>query len=517
MLRLWKNPEFVRHFRAELRRGRAIVVGSVVLLVCALTILACWGTEKARRDALKGYESYEFSIQMPDGTTRVLPRLSLAEVAAQRSYGWLLLMQFGVLTFWSLLSGAQAISRERERGTWDFQRTTRLSASSLLVGKLLGEPVLAYFILVCSLPITIVLGSIGRVNPVSILSAYLLMIAGALFIGLAGLWLSSLFESRSRGIGLIGALAMYGVFVGTVGLTDSPFPGLAGFSPLLYVLPVLQPTRYEVPVIFGSQVHWLTMSLLLYATFGAWIVLMLVRNLKRDLQDVQLLSRWEAVGCCAFLNFVFYALFNPMRDPELQHAPDFVMFMIAMNGFILFFLGLTMLSTQERLEVGHSSLRSLFSNHGLQWPWLLISAVVSFLMLIWGLYAWEHVLGFEAKTLRQAGLGFLVILVFMVRDVLFIQWCKLTRMRAPMLKGALFICLYYASCAVVFGVISVSSDKAAMAIANIFTPVSPFQTSGPVVPSAFAGIVVQLMLIGFLISGIRNRVRRPLLVAAPAV
>lgn len=511
MLQFWKNPEFIRHFRAELRRGRAIVVGCIVALICVLTILGCWGAEKAQRDAAR---AYELSV-MPDAAARLLPTYPLAQMAAQRAYGWLLLMQFGVLTFWSLLSCAQAISRERERGTWDFQRTTRLSASSLLVGKLLGEPVLAYFIVLCALPFTVGLGVVAHIKLLSILSAYVLMVAGALFIGLAGLLLSSLFESKSRGIGLIGALAIYGIFVGTVGFTDSPFPGIGGFSPLLSVLPVLQHTRFVTPTIFSGAVPWLAMSLLLYATFGAWIVLMLVRNLKRDLQEVQLLSRWQAVGCCGFLNFVFYALFNPARDPELLHSGDFVMFMVAMNGFILFFLGLTMLRSQERLEVDSGSLRSIFSSHGLQWPWLLISAVVSYLLLIWGLFAWEKTLGLDAHTLERAAMSFLVVLVFIIRDVLFIQWCKLTRMRAPLLKGMLFLCLYYVSCGVIFGVVSVTSDKGALALANVFTPVAPFQTGGSAVPSAITGIVLQFMLIGFLIAAIRGRVQRPAMIAAP--
>src|SRR5258708_23149730 len=42
-----------------------------------------------------------------------------------------------------------------ERKTWDFQRATRLSPAELLTGKLLGEPVLAYFIVVCCLPMAL--------------------------------------------------------------------------------------------------------------------------------------------------------------------------------------------------------------------------------------------------------------------------------------------------------------------------------------------------------------------------
>jgi hypothetical protein len=229
LLQVWNNPEFIRHRWSELRRGRATAVGLVVLVVCALTILTCWASEKAQRDRMREVQQYEFAIQQPDGTLQKLVNPTIATVTAIEVYRWLMLMQFGVLIFWSVLSCAQAISRERERGTWDFQRTTRLSPAELLMGKLFGEPVLAYFIVLCCVPIAFGVGLMGRISIAHILSAYLLLLTSAVFIGLAGLLLSSLFESKSRGIVLIGALAMLGLCLASQALSDSPFPGLAAF------------------------------------------------------------------------------------------------------------------------------------------------------------------------------------------------------------------------------------------------------------------------------------------------
>jgi hypothetical protein len=228
LLQFWKNPEFIRHRRAELRRGRVIAVGSVVLIVCVLTIVICWASEESQLVALRNAQnsqslSLRISSQRVDQFAHDLPK-----IAARDAYKAIMLMQFGVLTFWSLLACAQAVSREREHMTWDFQRTTRLKSEELLLGKLLGEPVLAYFIALCTLPVAVALGLEARVRVLDILAAYTLSIVSALFIGLAGLWLSNLFESKSRGIGLIGALAMYALFLGMQSLAGSPFPGLAG-------------------------------------------------------------------------------------------------------------------------------------------------------------------------------------------------------------------------------------------------------------------------------------------------
>ena len=98
---------------------------------------------------------------------------------------------------------------------------------------------LAYFIFLCVLPVTLVTGIIGNVPLLKILLTDFVTLIAAIFIGIAGLWVSSLFENRSRGIGLIAGLAVYGIFLGSTGLADSPFSGLAGFSPLTTFLPLL--------------------------------------------------------------------------------------------------------------------------------------------------------------------------------------------------------------------------------------------------------------------------------------
>ena len=496
--KFWQNPEFIRHCRSELRRSRMTTVALVVLFVCGLTILASWAAETSMR------HSFGTPVDYSSGP-------SISAATARRSYSPLMFLQFGVLTFWSLLSCTQGISRERERNTWDFQRTTRLAPSELLVGKVLGEPVLAYFIFLCVLPVTLVTGIIGHVPVLNILSADFVTLIAALFIGIAGLWVSSLFENKSRGIALIAGLAIYGIFLGSIGLADSPFSGLAGFSPLTTFLPLLGRVPSVLhPMLFGGRVPWLLMTVLLYITFGAWLVLMLVRNLKKDVNEMRLLSHWQAVGCCAFLNFVLYAVLDPTRGNPFPSAPDFVSFMVLINGIIFFFLGVAMLSTSERIDPESLlSARAFFSGNGLQWPWLIISAAVSYLLLIWGLYMWKDQIGFDGHLIAWGAVCMLIVLVFIIRDVLFIQWCKLTRLRSPLVKGVLFLGLYYVGAAVLYSVMDVTSHSAATGFAYVMTPAAAFTFASALVPvSAIVGIVVQVMATAFMISAIRTRVQK---------
>ena len=515
MLKFWRNPEFIRHVRAELRPTRAITVAFVVYFLSALIGLACWAQhqeilDQAIRSAQHwGGASIAYAERLQQEGNRPAWHL-LAR--------WLIGLQGGLLTFWSLFSCAQSVSGERDRKTWDFQRTTSLTSTELLIGKLLGEPILAYFGTLCVLPVTLYAGIAGGLGLRQMIAAYVSILATALFLGLGGLWISTLLETRSRGVGLIGALAFYGLVLGTFGFATSWFPGLAAFSPLTGLHSILEMRfdyRREVtPMLFGHEVSWLLMTLVLCASFGAWLVLMLVRNLKRDYEDIRLLSRWQAVGCAAFLNFVFYALFT--SGGHNPPSGEFATFMVCTNGVILFAIGLATLTPHERLKIWWrqraTGAAALFSEDGLPWPWLAISALVAYALMVWGLLAWRLSLDFHLRSLGLAALQLLVVLVFITREVLFIQWCTLTRLRQPVVKGTLFLCLYYAAAGVFTGIAATSSENAARIVMSLLTPIGVFDPTleWPHVPaSIYGGIATQIGLIAAIVVLIANRLAKP--------
>lgn len=519
MLKFWRNPEFVRHARAELRPSRAILVAVVALFLCALIGLACWSQ---RQELL---ESAQESARQQGG--RWIEYAQQLQIENSREtwlllFRWLIGLQGGVLTFWSLFMCAQSISGERDAKTWDFQRTTSLTSAEITIGKLLGEPILAYFAVLCVLPVTFWAGLAGGISFAALLSCYISLIASALFLGLCGLWLSTLLETRSRGIGLVGALGLYGFTLGTYGLAMSWFPGLAAFSPLTGLHRVLDlkfdGNREAYPMLFGHVVPWLLVTLLLYASFGAWVWVMLARNLKRDYTEIRPLSRWQVVGSVAFVNFVFYALFN---WSSLVNSDVLATFMVSLNGSLLFAVGLASLTPHERLKVWwrgrHDGTSSLFSEDGLPLPWLALSGVVAYALMLWGLLAWRFSLDFQPGTLRTAALQLLVVLVFVTRDIMFIQWCTLTRLRQPVMKGILFLCLYYVASGVMIAIASVSGERSATATMNVLTPLGTFDPHSEwhhFYVSLVGGIALQTALIATILAAISNRLGRPTLVPA---
>lgn len=530
MLRIWSNPEFVRHRRAELRSTRAITIGAVVLLMCLLLGLACWSHQQSqllsveRAAAEYGTEAWKHRFDVM--------QQNFARETSLVFFRWLVGLQGAALTFWALFSCAQSVSGERDRKTWDFQRTTRLSSTEILIGKLLGEPILVYFAVLCAAPVTVISGLAAGLSIATVLSILIFLTVVSLFLGLAGMWLSTLLESRTRGIGLIGALALYGFILGLFGMREGGLPGLAALSPVTGFVGLLghspDPNMARYPaMLFGHEVPWLAMNILLCGSVGAWLWLMLVRNLKRDYPEIRPLSRWQAVGCAAFLNFLIYALLKPAGTIEFERmgwfsdAKSVALFAVAMNGVFLFLMGLATLTPQERLKVWRRTAQpsALFADDGLPWPWLSISAVVAYALMVWGLLAWAHTFPVESSTLQTAAIRLLLVLVFVTRDVLFLQWCMLTRLRQPVVKGVLFLALYYAAAAVVTGLAAVSSEHAARFALALLTPVQVFdpEIKGLAFPGmTYAGLLLQVAVIGVIVMAINGRLSRPLRSGAAA-
>ena len=260
----------MRHVRAELRPTRAVTVAVVVLFLCALIGMACWSE---RQSMLTNAENS--AQHLDDQWTAHVE--SLRQQNNQQTWfllcKWLFGLQCGLVTFWSLFACAQAVSGERDRKTWDFQRTTSLTPAEMLIGKLLGEPVLAYFGMLCAVPVTLIAGLLGGLSFWSLIAAYASIVAGALFLGLGGLWVSTLLETRSRGVGLIGALGLYGFTMGAYASATSWFPGLAAFSPVTGLHTVLgldfDGRGKVVPPLFGHSIPWIVLTLLLDGSGGA--------------------------------------------------------------------------------------------------------------------------------------------------------------------------------------------------------------------------------------------------------
>jgi hypothetical protein len=496
VLRFWRNPEFVRYVRAELRPPRAISAGILVLVICTLVGLACWGAAE---------DSQEFFRYL---------------------HKWLVGLQYTVLTIWCAGTLGQAISRERELKTYDFLRTTRLTSGELLVGKLLGVPIIGYFAFGCSLPVSIVAGVLAGVPAKTLVGVYVLLLFFVILIGLLSLWLSMLVEKSSAAA--VAFLALVPILVGSA-FSVSPFPGFGAISifPALFSLYGSETSiARAVPTFFGFDVSFLALSVFLYTCFGAWFVLMLVRNLKKDREQIRLLSRWQALGFAAFLNVLFYAFLDPRRlttQPVFGGIPPDQVSRLAvgMNALVLFLVGLAMVAPREKLKIWQrrrlAGEEGYFSGDGLPWPWLVLAAAMAYALLAAEVLGMEHAIPFSQWRLGAAAIQMLAFLIFITRDILFLQWCNLTRMKRPLIKGFLYLWLYYVAVGVLAFVVTTISQSAGEVVQGVLSPYGAF-SEGSVAPSAvpgvYIGMVLQVGIIFLLLSAIAHRLRRTTVIPA---
>jgi hypothetical protein len=185
---------------------------------------------------------------------------------------------------------------------------------------------------------------------------------------------------------------------------------------------------------------------------------------------------------------------------------------------VLFAIGLATLTPHERLRVWWrnraSGAATMFSEDGLPWPWLALSAVTAYALMVWGTLAWDRAMPFDMKALERSAVQLLVVLVFITRDVLFLQWCKLTRMSKPIGKGFLLLGLYYIASIVMVALFGRGSQTAAFQVLNLLTPIGAAnpEVYGLAFPATFyIGIVLQVGVIALIVAAISGRMNQRLL------
>ena len=498
MLRFWRNPLLILYVRSDLRPARAVMAAAVTLLVCVLIAMGCWSADD-------GHAGDFF----------------------RHFYDWLVGSQYVLLGVWSAAACGQAVARERELKTFDFLKTTRLTPAEIMVGKVLGAPIVAYFIVGCTLPISLVAGLAGGIPPVTVLGAIVLLLFFNLFYSLAALLASMQVEKSSAGaVGLLGLTA--NLFF--LSFADGPFKGLTTISVIPAVLSLhhvdLDMGRIS-PTVFGVEVPCAILSIVLYTLLGAWLVLMIVRNLKRDIPQIQLLSRWQCLGLIAFLNLLFYAFLDtqgimdftrryPSPGSYPNHAYEITTFAVAWNALFLFLIGVAALSPPEKLKVWWRKWKageaSYFSPDGLPWPWLVPAAIIGYAMLAAEALGMRSTVPLGAWRLGFAALVFAAFLAFTVRDILFLQWCLLTRMKHAVMKGMLFLALYYAAAGIVGVVASVIAGPASRKVLTLLMPYTLVGDANlPGIPTGFilAAIALQSGISVLILIAIERRLNRP--------
>lgn len=431
-----RNPEIIRNLRIQLRPRRMLVAAAITGIVSLIILPALWPDSPGRAPSSWGM-GYLVSVLM------------CQSIAVLIGGG---------------MACLQSISREKEQNTFDYQRITRLSPLELAMGKLLGAPSMAYFIGLCLIPASLLALPKSGWNFGDLLDAWILLLFAALAFHSFTVLMSMLLR-RSLSTGVV---LLFLFFAG--------IPGMS-FSTVLLTRGIRGAGGTQNINFYGVPLPFTPFFCFVYASFAAWFMLALERNIKRDPAMYELLTPLQALGFAGWQNFIFIGVY-----PLAAYTPDLAQVSsMWVNVTVFFALGLVLLRNRDRAR---RRLREL-GEQGLTWleafwpaPYILAGVLATgFLPL---LLATKHQVPASAPAyLHPQPLNmslFLFRLVFFAlwicRDLLYLQWMNLRPGRKPLLRAILYAFVYYTALFVLFfvhGATNIQPGEAAFQ--SIFVPV----------------------------------------------
>jgi hypothetical protein len=423
------NPELRRNLRIELSSKRVLTAGIITAVFALIVLPSLMSTNRP---------------------------VNLGAAAAVTPYLVVLLWSQRItLILGGAISCWRAVKREREMNTYDFQRITRLSPLELAIGKLFGAPALAYFVTLCLVPPALFSAGTTSTDAVAlVVQTYVLLFTGALVIHSFSLMISTISDKGGAVSGLV-ILLLLQVF---------PVIGLLMFS----VARIGAQNARQVAAVkfYGMEFPPTFLWAALELGFVAWILLAIVRNIKIDLEAMQLFTVAQGLGFAVYCNFVWIG-FYPWQAGSVGSigsaaTPSLLLFGV----FVFYIVGIGVLQSRELIR---RALREAGSASSLSGK--LLGPIGS---LMAGAVLTDVVIALLAQQRSAENTGMLVthnlflVLYFaawMARDLFYLQWMKVRPVRSPLRKAFLYLGVFYISTSIVFrsALTSNTSDSAAFA------------------------------------------------------
>jgi hypothetical protein len=262
-LDFWNNPIVVSAFRVKYRRSGPFAV--TCLYVLALAVLGL---------LLQHYQD-----------RLAYPWLRVYLVA-------LVSAQFVISAGLAVTSTSTSMTQEVANRTLDFQRIATLSPSQILLGKLLGEPAIAFLLAIASIPLAISCWLFGAASLPVIGLLYINIITTTLMLGALGLMnrLEAPESAAQTGMGCgMGTMVVIVVLQFLMQLRfmlsnpwSEAFVGL--FTPIPSIYGLLQNTPWErgLPV-FGRKIPYLLVTPVAQLATTIWFFRIMTRRLVNPL------------------------------------------------------------------------------------------------------------------------------------------------------------------------------------------------------------------------------------------
>ncbi|MGA8223346.1 MAG: hypothetical protein WB780_16990 [Candidatus Acidiferrales bacterium] len=430
---VFNNPELLRNVRIQLRPKRMLMAASITAILSLIILPALWSNVGAT------------------GRTGWGEQFLITVIVVQ---GIAILLGGGIACL-------QSISREKELNTFDYQRITRLSPLELTVGKLLGAPAMAYFIAISLVPAELVGLANSTWRAGDLVDIWILLLFGALAFHSFNLMISMLLK-RTPSTGIV---LLFLFFAG--------MPGLSWMT-ILFARGNHVAAASQVIKFYGVSLPSTPFFSFLYASYAAWFILALERNIKRDPAAYELLTPLQALGFAGWQNVLFIGL-TPLAEFGPQSGQ---MVSIWVNIMIFGALGLVLLRNRDRAR---RRLREM-GERGLSWleaswpaPYVIIGVIATGLLpllLMGGNLAGPNAGRIHPEPLNM-GLFFFrltFLALWLSRDLMYLQWMYLRPGRKPLTRAMLYAFVYYSAMFVLFFTRSGSVQPAEAAFQSVFVP-----------------------------------------------
>lgn len=342
----------------------------------------------------------------------------------------------------------QSVHTEKDQNTFDYQRLTPMSPLRLALGKLFGAPALAYFVVLCLMPLALFGAYVGRVGVGPFLQCYLVLLLGCITYHSLAL-LTSLFLVRGSSAG--GIIFYLGLaWLGSMDVMSQGGPlAIHTLGPAFGLTLIDRDSSAGWgnrvgdlwDQFFGASVAHLWVLIVLYAAFTAWFLLALARNLKRDPSAYEIFSPPQGFAFVIFLNFLLLGFFQWATETSPGEA-EAIILAFGLPLFAIF--GLSLLRNRE------SARRRIIGLGARAEGWIAALWPMPY-MLAGVLVTGFAVLKFIRLRLPESnewnlGTGLFIVVVFALwlsRDVLYLQWMNLRRSKHPLVISVLFMIVFY--------------------------------------------------------------------------
>ena len=424
---LFSNPEFIRHTRSQLRPNKLISAASISFLLSFAV-----GSFIVRQRHLAGTSLQGAGVDLLH-TAFILQALILAGGG-------------GIACLNSIFS-------EKQQNTFDFQRVTRLTSLELTIGKLFGAPLLMYFLCLCLTPLTLYGAALAEVEITHLVAAYAVLLVASIAYHSFTLLLSLLSVRGSQIASIL--LALLVLWFASVNMW-SPFVRLHALGPFdasevalshtweVSRLDTVKTWDYGTPgftdLFWHRPVHHLPVLLIVDGCLIFWFLLGVVRNIKKDPEYYELYSPAQFLGLAVFLNLLLASFFETRWATPLDAQSVFLVF----NIVILSLLGIALLRTRERMRSLVRGARNRVPvSLAAIWPapFLGLAAVLAGLLIV-GCLHYAHTPG-SAWSPEFALLRSLFFVIWILRDIQFLQFMDLRPSKHPLAMAFLYLSIYY--------------------------------------------------------------------------